>query len=452
MKLKETVNWDSVNKKYENFTDLGNYVIKIDEITSNDIDKALRYVDSMYDGWDLGCTCCAKLNSNSEVILGRNLDMMINQTPTIISYTSYGKYQTVNFASGPAISDTYKEILEKGKLDEEFLKAIPYLSSDCFNSEGLYIECNMRPANIELTNSGTNPGKKRASLHALPALVATNCKTVKEAVRFIQNEYDFYTTNCENAVISHCNFAYMIGDATGEYGLVEIVKNKVIYMPYQMGHANYYVSPMANEIQKIGWGYGRLQAMYDVITAIDTEEEFQKAMEKAMWKNGILYVNDAYRDEKGNIHFEDHDGNPIMDWRTEYEQYFPVDKEGNLVEVTGHEEGYGAFFEAMSAGDVEGMRRNEPELNAYNEFLDRCDGNWVLDNGNFELLKETVKGYLDSTDAEYYLKEFYSGNDQPIRDNGTQWISTFNIGVNCAKKHLTLKIWENDDTVVDFQW
>lgn len=453
MNININIKWDTEKGTgYDNFTDLGNYVILVDECKTMDIEEAFGYVDNKYDGWDMGCTACAKINSRGEVIMGRNLDMVINQTPVFIIPTSFGKYETINFSSTPDLPYTYKELREIGRIDDRFYNALPLFSSDSFNSAGLYIECNMRPDHPGLSNSGTNPGKRRASMHTIPALVGANCATVKEAIYFLKNSYDYYTTNSENKAISHCNFAFMIGDATGEYGLVEIVKNKITYMPYQFGHANYYISPMANAQQKIGWGYGRLQSMYDIIADIDTEEEFRKGMEKSMWRNGYLYIEDAYRDEDGNIRFVDHDGNSIMDWRTEYEQYFIIDKDGNMIEDTSLESGFEAYCGACFEHDREKIEKLQPVYDEYKECVNRCNGPWVLDDENFEILQKAAKEYIESIDGPHVFDEFHKGNDQPIRDSGEHFISVLNIGINCQKKCLVLRLWENDDIVMKLAW
>lgn len=49
---------------------------------------------------------------------------------------------------------------------------------------------------------------------------------------------------------------------------------------------------------------------------------------------------------------------------------------------------------------------------------------------------------------EYY----YNDNEQPLRDNGGIWTTSLNFGVNCAAKHLILRLWEKDSSVFEYQW
>lgn len=49
-------------------------------------------------------------------------------------------------------------------------------------------------------------------------------------------------------------------------------------------------------------------------------------------------------------------------------------------------------------------------------------------------------------------REFYAGNEGPLRDDGTIWTTGFNFGVNCAEKRLVLRLWESDGVIVDYRW
>ncbi|MBO5567063.1 MAG: hypothetical protein J5934_07590 [Succinivibrio sp.] len=54
------------------------------------------------------------------------------------------------------------------------------------------------------------------------------------------------------------NFCFLIGDATGEYGLIELAQDEIRYIPYQFGHANFYITPRWRSIERCGSGEGRL--------------------------------------------------------------------------------------------------------------------------------------------------------------------------------------------------
>jgi len=50
------------------------------------------------------------------------------------------------------------------------------------------------------------------------------------------------------------------------------------------------------------------------------------------------------------------------------------------------------------------------------------------------------------------LKAYYDGDDKPLRDSGSVWTTSFNFGVNCAEKHLFLRLWERDNVIVEYQF
>jgi len=50
------------------------------------------------------------------------------------------------------------------------------------------------------------------------------------------------------------------------------------------------------------------------------------------------------------------------------------------------------------------------------------------------------------------LKAYFEGDDTPLRESGSVWTTSFNFGVNCAEKHLILRLWERDDAVIEYQF
>ena len=49
-------------------------------------------------------------------------------------------------------------------------------------------------------------------------------------------------------------------------------------------------------------------------------------------------------------------------------------------------------------------------------------------------------------------KDYYNGNEGPLRQDGMIWTTSFNFGVNCATKHLILRLWEKDESTLEVQW
>ena len=259
----------------------------------------------------------------------------------------------------------------------------------------------------------------------------------------MRNELDLYT--CADFSVAHgWNMCYVIGDATGEYGLIEVAKDEIKYMPYQHGQANYYIWPTFNAITEWGTGYGRFQyGMEHLKEAVD-EESMLELMSHIMWKNEIYGVKNSYRDENGIIHFIGRDGKPTIDWRDDADRKFPVDEKGKLVEKTGYENDWMAY----QLGDYS----KEDGYNKHQEYLDRCNRMWLTDDKNFEALKDALdKKYTESGIYEK-LDKYYAGDEDPLRDDSNIWTTALSFGVNCTKKSLTLRLWEEEETVLKFQW
>lgn len=411
-KPKESLSWSCEPVKYENFTDYGNYVIKVDPYNTYDMEKGIKLLNANYDHINKpACTATAKRNSKGEVLIGRNLDITISNCPMYISEANYGKYKAVLFSYLGSLLYEYEELLKQKRLPDEFIDILPLLSTDSFNEKGLFIEANMREPDERFACSGTNPGGKRITSGAVTTLVATNCATVKEAIEYIK-QFDFYTMN-DGGPLSNWNYAFIIGDATGEYGLIEIARNEVSYLPYQNGQGNYYLTPKWNAIEHHGSGYGRLEIVNENLMNIQTEKEMLDNMKRCMWTNSLLYAQYSYRDEDGKIKFVDDKGNAALDFRSD------------VSELAYGKEGY-------STADL-------------------------LDDTKFEEVKEKFLTKLNEKTADGYslyekIVMYENGTEKPLRDDGSIWTTGLSYGVNCKKRHLYLKFWQNDNLIYELQW
>ena len=402
-----TYKWNIENRHYENFTDLGDYVIDVDEHTHFDFDKALEYSNRRYDKWSLlpcgGCSALGTRAKNGDVLIGRNLDLTVSQFPCYITHVNPVngfKYKTINFTYDElfAEGDNYELLLRKGKIYDEYYNALPLLASDSFNEKGFYIEYNMRAYEEYMICSGTKPEcKNRICTISLPFVVASNCKTVKEALYYIRNYISVYTL-LDESVAAGWNLCFMIGDATGEYGLIEIARNEVMYLPYQHGQGNYYITPKWNVLSKGQSGYGRLQFGIERIDQIQTEEEMSELMEKIMWRNEILNIEYAKRDSNGHISFHDKDGNPSLDWRSDSVNLIPVDEKGRYVDIYAENPTEEAalvkkYKEASKRiKNNRSIKGDEEKAALYNEYLSRSGLYWAADDENFE---ELQRGLID---------------------------------------------------------
>jgi Penicillin V acylase and related amidases len=378
-KFTYSISWENKNERHEHFTDMGNYVLMNDAVDFKDFDLFNERIAAS-DVFKPSCTSTAKRNKKGEVIIGRNMDIDISQTPAIITPVTGGKYETIAFTyQGPTKDYNYFDMSLLDK-DNVYLGSAAFRASDAMNEKGLYAEVNMREMDDgrDFYCHGTNPGKKRVSLMSATTLIALNCATVKEALAYIADSYDWYTPGF---ILSeeYCvwTLSILIGDATGEYGIIEFGCDSFRYIPYANGQANYYIHPDYAEYAVEGTGYGRLSAALKGLPDCETELDMMKNMEACFWAKEIR--------DPGCMGYSDFLGN-INDRR--------------------------AYSEAeMKAGFIKWM---EPFQTAANEY--------------------------------------YNGNEQPLRDAGDVWTSSFNFGVNCAQKHLLLRFWERDDLIFECWW
>ncbi len=461
LKSGSTFKWDTANVKYDNFTDLGNYVIDCDSHESFDFDKALEYANKRYDiSKNIGCSALATKTKSGDVIIGRNLDLTVSQFPCYITHVKYGKYETLNFTYDEmfAKSVKYQDLLKAGKIEDEYYNALPLLASDSMNSEGLYIEYNMRGYEQQFICMGTNPeAETRLCSISLPFVVASNCSTVDEAVEFMRNSLDIYTL-IDETVASGWNLCMMIGDAKGEYGLIEIANEEVKYLPYQHGQGNYYIYPEFNSTSRNQSGYGRLQFGLERIDKIQNDAQMADLMEEIMWRNEILNIPYAFRDDNGHIHFcNDEDRiDESLDWRSDNVFKIPVNSEGKYIDIDDKTEEaiqvreYKKCYDDYTAGMY--SIENKDGYDKYMKYLNRCDLVWVQTDENFEDLQKGLMKYYDESGITEKLKLYYLGKEKPLRDDSNIWTTALSLSVNCTKKRLTVKFWERPDVVMEYQW
>ena len=398
------------------FTDFGEYLIWIDDFKSADLEKAVSYAQIVSEKSAGGlCTACIKKNSDGEVLIGRNQDMEVSQNPAFIITSSYGKYKTIGYHYLTGGLYTYEEFKNEGYKNKDYINLLAFVATDCMNSEGLYIQANARERGDAFYNTGTNPGKTRVRIDMISTIVAQNCSTVKEAVSFIKNELDIYS----GPIKSDTGFtegAYLIGDANGDYGIVEIAGNHVYYLPYQNGQGNYYLNPICNAIDDYGSGYGRLARALDGLEEIETQEEMFQHMQKSMWRDWVLYADCTYIDDNGVVHFVDDKGNPVEDWRSD-------------VYVNMIEELWGS-----------------KELPISNK-----SARWMMRPENAEVVVELCKDLFVKNGYKEKLLQYYAGNEQPLRDDGEIMTTGIQFSVNCKKKSMIIRFFERDDLTYKFE-
>lgn len=475
-KGKAKVNWAYKPGKHKTYTDLGKYVIDFGKIDQEGLERGRLAVNSRVDFVSgPACTGIVKLNSKGEVIMGRNQDLELSNYPAFISHFVGGKYQCIAFYYNNIGQIRYDAFQKGVKLPEGFREMQSVASSDAFNEKGLYIQCDMRTARGHFT-TGTNPSGLRVCMGTLAVFVAQNAATVKEALEYLKT-LDIYSPGATKDGQARAGWdgGYMIGDATGEYGVIEFSSNKMYYTPYANGHANYYVSPVLVGCNRYCCGYGRLEMAQQSMIGAETEKDMLEAVHKADWRRIIEDIAYSHRDENGNPVFMDKDGNPSVDYRMELPELFCVDDEGHylptnlaaqneFISNNGLQELFAHIGYVAAELFTTGEKKKEEVASEYEAYLadlslktfmryhDNCTLGWLTDPDHFEEVKQAMMDFFTQNNAFELLEKFHAGDDKPIRDKGDIFTTGMNFGINCAKKHLMVRFFEDEEAIYEYQW
>lgn len=448
-KGKQILNWNPEVVDHGCYKDLGHYVIDMGEIDQETFAAGAVRANKKLD--TLGtksCTAIAKKNSKGEVIIGRNQDEEVSNYPVMVFHLTGGKYQAVSFYYSHKFDYSYADFQKGVELEDSFRGMVASCSTDAFNEAGLYIQTNMR-TNVGVTTSGTNPGAERVPMIGIIARIAQNASTVAEALEYVKT-LDVYSTG--NVQVTNWDYAFLIGDATGEYGIIEYANNEMYYTPYANGHGNFFVSPLLTQYDRYNAGYGRLHIAQQAMIGAETARDMMEAVHKADWYHEVQDYQYSYKDENGKARFVDKDGNPSIDWRSEFVGSLSVDDFGDLVK------GRFNIFDHLTAGlDFELSEESLEAIKAFNDamnqhFKNNSDKFWVLDDKNFDEMKSFVEKTFKATNGQELLEKFFNGDKQPLRDAGNVFTTGMNFGVNCAEKHLIARFQEDEECIYEFQW
>lgn len=472
-----TVNWDYEPVVHKNFTDLGDYVIDLGTISQEDYEKGLAILNSKIDTVSApACTGIVKRNSKGEVIMGRNMDLEVSNYAAYIAHFVGGKYQAIGFNYNNKGMYTYAQLQQMEEMPDGFREMQAAASLDVFNEAGLYMQTNMRTGDGH-ASLGTNPGGKRVSMGTLGAIVAQNCGTVAEALEFIRTELDVFSAGAtdDGAARSGWDGGIMIGDATGEYGIIEFADNQMYYTPYANGHANAYIHPTLYKYNEYCCGFGRLAFAQQAMVGAETADDMMEAIHKADWAVIVRDIAYSYKDEKGIPHFVDKDGNPSIDYRSELPELFAVDDEGHYVAGSGKwvytmsqlvasgrlfigEEPATQNTDGASGSDsqttVIGVQNSilQIGLETVGRYTKNCNVAWLTDDKNFDEVKQAYMDFFENQNAFELSERFYAGDEQGMRDSGEIFSTGMNFGVNCNEKYLKVRFQEHASCVYEYQW
>lgn len=360
------------------------------------IHKHPEYVNSLG-----GCSAFTKQLPNGDRIVGRNMDLTLTNSPVYV-YHIKGKYKATGVCYPAQNMPTFHQVITTGLTNEQ-RNIIPWIMpNDIMNETGFFVEENMRPEemtkdNKRLHQTGhTNPGKPALFLSQIPAFLATQCSSVKEALELLETVDIYSEINGKDI----WNIGFMMADASGEYGIVEVADGKIYYTKSDI-NVNHFVAPKLADGSRWGIGWGR--------------EDYIR--------NSMQYVEDV------------NDAQGLM-YRIRYSQYYeslvtmtvlePIDWRGEMVcqlPVTDD----GKF-------DVKkGIKYN-------------CTKEWIFNNApeHIQMLKDVGYGYI--------LAQHPYSSWQDIRDgkDANFWVTIYSIVANCNKCSLKVRFYE--DRNVDFNY
>ena len=118
--------------------------------------------------------------------------------------------------------------------------------------------------------SGTNPAsKERIYAGIIAHCVAENCKNVKEAIEYLK-PLDIYTSKGGDFP---WNFGYVLADASGNYGVLEIAENNVSFLEKEPAQTNFYLTPEFARKQGLKCGVGRYANLTKGLAGVKTEDD-----------------------------------------------------------------------------------------------------------------------------------------------------------------------------------
>ena len=382
------------------------HVLDIGTITDFDEEGFLKYYEDQLLVPDGGCSCILT-QIDGKNLVGRNTDMGLSENAAFKFVLDINEYKAIGLSYSPGTPGLdYDDVLKNG-VDESALSNIPYTASDYLNEEGLYIETNNRSYEEGLEVTGTNPDSDvNVFLALFPAYAATRCATVDEVVALAKSVNTYNSTDPSKAPVS--NYAFMVADAQGNYGLLEVAGNKVSFLKGQNGQANYYITPEFAANQKYASGESRYEVLNEGLDEVRTMDAMLSHMRKAHYSQAF-YPNDLDK--------------ATFDVRSEFVQYIPVNAEGEVDEENGD------AANCTAAWLTDGTRRGEIlnilqgiNQNDYGRFM-QADGTYDFDG--------LRKAYGTMPDF---------------------WVSAFTIAIDCGQKTMKVGFWENLDETFEFSF
>ncbi len=261
---------------------LADYVIELPVVTEIDYEAGLKENKEKFAKF--GCSTAGKVVDNGDMVVGRSYDLFYGNNPAYVVRTNVeGFNKTVGLVYNSFDGRTFDEVKENGLTQEELLTLL-FFTADIMNDKGFYIEANMRPKQPEETgiaiSTGTNPGAEiTLSLPALIRYLGERCATVDEALALARS---LNVCAFSNGEVNWCGGYYM-ADASGHFGVLELVDNKLIWNEGQNCQANFYINDEYKDKATLGTGLGRYELLNSEIGQVKTADDMTALMKKVRY-------------------------------------------------------------------------------------------------------------------------------------------------------------------------
>ena len=261
---------------------LGDSVVALPTITSIDYVKGLKKNKEMFGKF--GCSGIGKVLENGDMIVGRSFDLYYSNNPAYLIRTEVkDSYKTIGLSYNTFDGKAFSEIKKKGVTQDELLTLL-FFTVDVMNEKGLYIEANMRDGQPESTgivaSTGTNPNAELSmSFPALVRYLGEKCADVNEAVELAK------TVNVYGMITDEFAWGggYFMADASGHYGVLELVDNKLIWSDGYKCQCNFYVNEEYKNKATMGAGLGRYDLLTSNIDSVKTEADMTALMKRVRY-------------------------------------------------------------------------------------------------------------------------------------------------------------------------
>lgn len=275
---------------------LYDYVLDVGTYTSLDWEWAKSMEEEALNQMSCGCSGVTRQNSEGITLVGRNFDFYANHKPLFIFRTDVeGCYRTIGVSTVLNDGPDYSECLEKG-ISEDLAAIIPFITVDSLNEKGLYIETNMRfgqpdeEGNVMFSSSGTGGDtEERMSLQYITLYLTLNCATVPEALELV-GKTNIYLPDSYD----HMNICFMLSDAYGNYGVLEIADNKVYWNEKQPVQTNFYINEDCYKRSDYKSGLGRYEYLMEGVKTVESEADMFSLMDGVKYSG--IYNSDVKYD------------------------------------------------------------------------------------------------------------------------------------------------------------